>query len=427
MPVNIVVGAQWGDEGKGKVTDYLARDADIVVRFQGGNNAGHTIIVDGTTYKFHLIPSGILSGKICALGNGVVIDPKIMLEEIEGLKEASIDDSNLRISPNAHLIMPYHVALDHAQEEARSASDSIGTTRRGIGPCYADKAARIGIRLQDALDKDYLAKRVAVALTPKAHLLSRVGDQFDLDVTSITDSYYDYAQQLSQYIADVDRLIWQACDDNKLVLCEGAQGALLDLDHGMYPFVTSSNCIAGAVTTGAGIDPHQIDRIYGVAKAYPTRIDTVGPFPSKMGTESDIDKLLVERGGEFGTTTGRRRRCGWIDTVALSHSVRLSGITDLVLTKLDVMNDIDPLRVCIAYKTKSGEEIDYYPYDSQELATVEPVYFDMPGFSGDISSARDFADLPENAREFVEYVGVMSGAPVTLLGVGQSREQIIEL
>lgn len=425
MPVNVIVGAQWGDEGKGKITDYLAHDADMVVRFQGGNNAGHTIIADGVTYKFHLIPSGILAGKISALGNGVVVDPKILLEEIEGLRAANIDDSKLRISPNAHLIMPYHIALDHTQEEGRSESDSIGTTRRGIGPCYADKVARLGVRLQDALDKDYLHKRVTVALAPKARMIRHQSDIFDLDVDSIVDSYHGYAQQLEPYIADVSRLIYQACDNNQLVICEGAQGALLDIDHGMYPFVTSSNCVAGAVTSGAGVNPRQIDRIYGVAKAYPTRIDTVGPFPSKMGTDSEIDNLLVDRGKEFGTTTGRRRRCGWIDTVALAHAVRLNGITDLVLTKLDVMHDIDPLKVCIAYRRRDGSEIDYYPYQADELSSVEPIYFDMPGFEGDISGVRSFSELPENAREFVEYVSVMSGAPVTMIGVGQSREQII--
>ena len=426
MPVDIVVGAQWGDEGKGKITDYLAADADIVCRFQGGNNAGHTIIVDGTTYKFHLIPSGILSGKLCALGNGVVIDPKVMIEEIQGLAAADIDDSNLRISPNAHLVMPYHIALDHAQEDARSASDNIGTTRRGIGPCYADKASRIGVRLQDALNPETLRKRVVAALQPKLHLLGDQADQPELQVDHIVDSYLGYAECLAKYMDDVSRLIWDACDNDQLVLCEGAQGALLDLDHGMYPFVTSSNCIASAACAGAGVNPRKVRKIYGVAKAYPTRVDTVGPFPSKFG-DSPMNDLLVERGHEFGTTTGRKRRCGWMDAVALRHAVRLNGITDLVLTKLDVMYDIDPLKVVTSYKTTTGEVINHYPYQAEELAGATPLFHEMPGFSGDISVAREYNELPQEARGFIEFVGQSVGAPITLIGVGQSRNQIIPL
>lgn len=426
MPVDIVVGAQWGDEGKGKITDYLAADADMVVRFQGGNNAGHTIIVDGVTYKFHLIPSGILSGKTCILGNGVVIDPQILLDEISGLHEAGISDQGLKISPNAHLIMPYHVALDHAQEDARSAKDSIGTTRRGIGPCYADKASRVGVRLQDALDLDILRARVEAALQPKLHLLGERAKEEDLQVDRIVEHYHALAGQLQAYMDDVSRLIWDACDRGERVLCEGAQGALLDLDHGMYPFVTSSNCIASAACAGAGINPREIRKIYGVAKAYPTRVDTVGPFPTRFG-DSPMNDLLVERGGEFGTTTGRKRRCGWMDLVALRHAVRLNGITDLVLTKLDVMYDIHPLCAVDSYQTPSGERIDYYPYQAQLLGQVTPIITETAGFSGDITTARSWDDLPEGAQQFIELVGERCGAPVTLIGVGQSREQIIRL
>jgi len=426
MPVDIVVGAQWGDEGKGKITDFLAADAEMVVRFQGGNNAGHTIIVDGVTYKFHLIPSGILSGKVCALGNGVVIDPQILLDEIQGLHQAGISDQGLKISPNAHLIMPYHVALDHAQEDARSAKDSIGTTRRGIGPCYADKASRVGVRLQDALDKDLLRSRVEATLQPKLHLLGERTHAPELQVDHIVETYHALALKLSVYMEDVARLIWDACDRKERVLCEGAQGALLDLDHGMYPFVTSSNCIAAAACAGAGVDPRSINRVYGVAKAYPTRVDTVGPFPTKFG-DSPMNTLLVERGGEFGTTTGRQRRCGWMDLVALRHAVRLNGITDLVLTKLDVMYDIHPLCVVDTYALPDGQIIDYYPYQADLLDQVHPVITELSGFSGDISGARSWDDLPHGAQEFIQAVGERAGAPVSMVGVGQSREQIITL
>jgi adenylosuccinate synthase len=428
MPVDIVVGAQWGDEGKGKITDYLAEDAAVVVRFQGGNNAGHTIVVDGRTHKFHLIPSGILQDKVCALGNGVVIDPAIMLDEINGLAEAGADPSLLRISPNAHLIMPYHVALDNAEEEGRSQTQSIGTTRRGIGPCYADKASRLGVRLQDALDRELLERKVKAALAPKAMMLGSALDREDLSVTHIVDSYHEFAMGLAVYMADVAKLIWEACEREQRVLCEGAQGALLDVDHGMYPFVTSSNCIAAAACTGAGVNPRHIDRIYGVAKAYPTRIDTVGPFPSKMAdTAPEIDELLVERGMEFGTTTGRRRRCGWLDCVALRYAVNLNGITDLVLTKLDVMHDIEPLRFATAYTTVDGETLTDYPYEFALLDSVSPVYEEVDGFSGDISGVRDFKSLPAGARDYVDFVSNNAGAPVTLLGVGQSREQIVSV
>lgn len=426
----VIIGAQWGDEGKGKVTDYLAEDAHIIARFQGGNNAGHTIIVDGEEYKFHLIPSGILyEDKICALGNGVVIDPAILLGELAGLEARGISSKNFKISPNAHFIMPYHVRLDHVEENARSKKDSIGTTRRGIGPCYADKASRHGIRVQDAFDKSTLRDRVEKALRPKAPLLGEEElARDDLQVDNIVATLFDQAQQLAPYVDDVAVLIWDAIAEGKKVLCEGAQGALLDLDHGMYPFVTSSNCIAAAACTGAGLNPQHIDEIWGVAKAYATRIDTVGPFPSTMAAgDEDIDTLLVERGKEFGTTTGRRRRCGWLDAVALRQAVRLNGITDLVLTKLDVMNDINPLKVAVAYETADGERLENYPYQQSVLASVTPVYEELPGFTGDISACRNFDELPQEARDYIAFVAEHAGAPVSMVGVGQSRDQIIKV
>jgi adenylosuccinate synthase len=428
MAVDIVVGAQWGDEGKGKITDYLAADAAIVVRFQGGNNAGHTIVVGERTYKFHLIPSGILRGKICALGNGVVIDAGAMLDEIKGLNETAVDTSLLRISPNAHLIMPYHVALDNAEEEGRSQSAAIGTTRRGIGPCYADKASRLGVRLQDALDLALLERKVAAALAPKVQMLGSWLERDELALKTIVASTHEHALALRPYMTDVAKLIWEACERGEGVLCEGAQGALLDVDHGMYPFVTSSNCIAAAACTGAGVNPRQINRIYGVAKAYPTRIDTVGPFPSKMAQDvPEIDDLLIERGHEYGTTTGRRRRCGWLDCVALRYAVALNGMTDLVLTKLDVMHDLAPLRIATDYLTPEGDTIHDYPYEFDLLDSVSAVYEDLEGFSGDISGVRDFNDLPAGAQEYIRFVSDHAGAPVTLLGVGQGRDQILSV
>jgi adenylosuccinate synthase len=391
MPVDIVVGAQWGDEGKGKITDYLAETATTVVRFQGGNNAGHTIVVGDRTYKFHLIPSGILRGKVCALGNGVVIDAAIMLDEIKGLTEANADSGLLRISPNAHLIMPYHVALDNAEEEG-------------------------------------LTREVEAALAPKRLMLSSYLDQEGSSVESIVESTHEHALTLRPYMTDVARLIWEACERGERVLCEGAQGALLDVDHGMYPFVTSSNCIAAAACTGAGVNPKQIDHIYGVAKAYPTRIDTVGPFPSKLATIApEIDDLLIERGQEYGTTTGRRRRCGYFDCVALRYAVALNGITDLVLTKLDIMHDIEPLRVATDYLTEDGTILHNYPYEFDLLDSVSPLYHDLKGFSGDISAVRDQKDLPKGARAYIDFISENSLAPVTLLGVGQGRDQIVRI
>ena len=354
----VIVGAQWGDEGKGKVTDLLAERADLVVRFQGGNNAGHTIVRDGEEFKLHLVPSGILHpGTMCAIGNGVVIDPKIVTDEIEALKRRGIVTGNLRISANAHLIMPYHVLLDTAGE-AKLGSLSIGTTRRGIGPCYADKSSRLGIRVQDLLDEKILRKKIMAAMEPKRQLLRPHAKDPALDLHAMTEEYITYGHRLEPHIADTAHLCWDALDAGKSVLFEGAQGALLDLDHGTYPFVTSSNPIAGSACVGAGVGPRDIDEVWGITKAYSTRVGS-GPFPTEL--EDEIGERLRERGGEVGTTTGRPRRCGWLDLVALKYAVRLNGMTGLVITKLDVLSGIDPLRIAVRYRHPEGATLRRVP------------------------------------------------------------------
>src|SRR5215212_217966 len=344
MPVIAIVGAQWGDEGKGKVTDLLAERADVVVRFQGGNNAGHTIVRDDQEFKFHLIPSGILyPGKACVIGNGVVVDPAVLIEELEALRRRGVDASGLRVSANAHLIMPYHVMLDTAGE-AKLGKLEIGTTKRGIGPCYADKAARLGIRVQDLLDAKILRKKIMAALEPKQQALRPFARDPRLDLHAMTEEYLRYGHRLEPFIADTARLCWEALDSGRGVIFEGAQGSLLDLDHGTYPFVTSSNPVAGAACVGAGIGPGDIDEVWGIAKAYTTRVGS-GPFPTEL--DDEIGRRMRERGHEFGTTTGRERRCGWLDLVALRYAARVNGLTAIALTKLDVLSHFDEIPVCV--------------------------------------------------------------------------------
>src|SRR5918997_1106776 len=346
MPGLAIVGAQWGDEGKGKVTDLVAERADVIVRYQGGNNAGHTIVRDGDLFKLHLIPSGILHpGRTCAVGNGVVIDPKVMTAELEALRRRGVDVSGLRISANAHLIMPYHMMLDQAGE-ARLGKLQIGTTRRGIGPCYADKAARLGIRMQDLLDEKILKQKIYAAMEPKRLVLRPFEKDPVLDLHAMTEEYRTLGHRLEPFIADTSRLVWDALDRDRLVVFEGAQGAMLDIDHGTYPFVTSSNPVAGAACVGAGVGPKDIDEVWGIAKAYSTRVGA-GPFPSEL--EDELGERMREAGGEFGTTTGRPRRCGWLDLVALRYAARINGLTGLVVTKLDVLTGIDPLQVATGY------------------------------------------------------------------------------
>jgi adenylosuccinate synthase len=438
------VGAQWGDEGKGKVTDLLAERAEMVVRFQGGNNAGHTIVRDGEEFKFHLIPSGILyPEKTCAIGNGVVLDPRILLGEIDGLRRSGVDVGKLRISANAHLIMPYHVLLDTAGE-TKLGKLSIGTTRRGIGPCYADKALRLGIRVQDLLDEKILRAKIRAALEPKQQALRELsvqrrklrkeaGEEADkaaveeapdprLDLHTMTEEHVSYGHRLEPHIADTARLCWEALDADRTVIFEGAQATLLDLDHGTYPFVTSSNPIAGAACVGAGVGPTDIDEVWGIAKAYATRVGA-GPFPTEL--DDDVGEHMLERGREFGTTTGRRRRCGWMDLVALRYAVRLNRMSSLAITKLDVLSGLPTLRVAVRYRSKEGAVLDSFPYHQSILHSAEPEYEELPGFDADISACRSEADLPPQARDYLRFVADFAGVPIRLVGVGPDREQVV--
>jgi adenylosuccinate synthase len=447
MPGVVIVGAQWGDEGKGKVVDLLAERASTIVRFQGGNNAGHTIVRGGEEFKFHLIPSGILhEDKTCVIGNGVVVDPRVLLGEIDNLKRAEIGVANLRISANAHLIMPYHVLLDTAGE-TKLGKLSIGTTRRGIGPCYADKALRLGIRVQDLLDEKILRTKIRAALEPKQQALRELSVQRRkrlkeageeaksgeagaqepdprLDLHAMVEEHINYGHRLEPHIADTARLCWEALDAKETVIFEGAQATLLDLDHGTYPFVTSSNPIAGAATVGAGIGPKDIDEVWGIAKAYATRVGA-GPFPTELFDE--VGEQMLQRGHEFGTTTGRRRRCGWMDLVALRYAVRLNSMDALAITKLDVLSGIGPLRVAVRYRSKEGAELDTFPYHQSILHSATPEYEELPGFDLDLTACRSAADLPQEARDYLAFIADFVGVPVRLVGVGPDREQVIWL
>jgi adenylosuccinate synthase len=447
MPGVVIVGAQWGDEGKGKVVDLLAERATTIVRFQGGNNAGHTIVRDGEEFKFHLIPSGILhEEKTSVIGNGVVVDPRVLLGEIDDLKRAGISVSNLRLSANAHLIMPYHVLLDSAGETMLG-KNSIGTTRRGIGPCYADKALRLGIRVQDLLDEKILRTKIRAALEPKQQALRELSVQRRkrlkeagedakpieesaqvpdprLDLHAMVEEHVSFGHRLEPHIADTARLCWDALDGGETVIFEGAQATLLDLDHGTYPFVTSSNPIAGEACVGAGIGPKDIDEVWGIAKAYATRVGA-GPFPTELF--DDVGEQMLQRGHEFGTTTGRRRRCGWMDLVALRYAVRLNRMDALAITKLDVLSGIGPLRAAVRYRSKEGAVLDTFPYHQSILHSAKPEYEDLPGFDLDLTSCRSAGDLPQEARDYLGFIADFVGVPVRLVGVGPDREQVIWL
>ena len=448
MPGLVIVGAQWGDEGKGKVTDLLAEGASAIVRFQGGNNAGHTIVRDGEEFKFHLIPSGILyPEKACVIGNGVVLDPRILLGEIDGLRRRGVDMGNLKISANAHLIMPYHVLLDTAGE-LKLGKLSLGTTRRGIGPCYADKALRLGIRVQDLLDEKILRAKIRTALASKQQALrelsvqrrklrkeagessgvseSAIEDAPDprIDLHAMTEEHVNYGHRLEPHIADTSKLCWDELDAGNTVIFEGAQATLLDLDHGTYPFVTSSNPIAGAATVGAGIGPTDIDEVWGVAKAYATRVGA-GPFPTEL--EDATGRHMLEKGHEYGTTTGRERRCGWMDLVALRYAVRLNRMTALTITKLDVLSGLETLRVAVRYRSREGALLDSFPYHQSILHGAEPEYEDLPGFEANLEECRSAEDLPREAREYLDYIAEFVGVPIRLVGVGPGRDQVVWL
>ena len=422
MPGIVIVGAQWGDEGKGKITDMLAERADAVVRFQGGNNAGHTIVRGDEVFKLHLMPSGILyPDKLCVIGNGVVIDPKVLTDELDELRHRRIDVRNLKISANAHLIMPYHMFLDQAGEQ-KLGKLAIGTTRRGIGPAYADKASRLGIRMQDLLDEKILKKKIVAAMEPKRLSLRPFAKEQALDLQSMTEEYLSYGHVLEPYIADTSRLVLERLDRDAMVVFEGAQGALLDIDHGTYPFVTSSNPVAGAACTGAGVGPRDIDEVWGVAKAYATRVGA-GPFPTEL--HDALGDSIRERGGEFGTTTGRPRRVGWMDLVALRYAARLNSLTALAITKLDVLSGLDTIRVCTSYRSAEGAELDVFPFHQTVLHHASGEYVELPGFSEDITGARTERDLPDAAREYLRYIGDYVGVPIALIGVGPGRDQVI--
>jgi adenylosuccinate synthase len=423
MPGIVVVGTQWGDEGKGKITDLLSDDMQMVVRFQGGNNAGHTIVCDGETLKLHLIPSGILYQHIVpVIGNGVIINPEVLIEEMDTLHSMDIDTERLRISYNAHLILPYHVKLDGLAEQGRG-SGSLGTTLRGIGPTYADKSARAGLRMQDMVDAAAFREKVARAVEDRNRLLSLVYNADPLDAGEVAERYAGYAERLRPFLADTGLLVKRALEEGKNVLFEGAQGLLLDLDHGTYPYVTSSNTVAGAVCAGAGVGPRDIDEIIGVTKAYVTRVGS-GPFPTEQ--DNQIGDIMQEVGGEFGTTTGRRRRCGWLDMVILRYAARLNTLTGLAITKLDVLSSFDSLKVCVAYRCR-GDIIDEFPQLGEVFASCEPLYEELPGWKSDISGARKLEDLPAEARDYLQYVQERSGVPIKLVSVGPERQQTVVL
>lgn len=421
MPGIVLVGAQWGDEGKGKITDLIADDFDYVVRFQGGNNAGHTVIHGDRTLKLHLIPSGIMYPNITpVIGNGCVIDPKVLLHEMDGLEQDGLSTRKLLISSNAHLIMPYHRDLDQASEH-RLGSLEIGTTRRGIGPAYMDKASRMGIRVQDLTDEGIFRKKIEAALHEKNDILEKVYGLPTYTVEQIADEYLVYAERIKPHIEDTSLTINKALDADQWVLFEGAQGTLLDLDHGTYPFVTSSSPIAGGACTGVGVGPRRIDRVLGIAKAYITRVGS-GPFPTEL--EDAIGRRLIDVGHEYGTTTGRERRAGWYDALIVRYAVRVSGITDLIITKLDVLSALDTIKVCVAYEYE-GRRYTELPDHQSVFHHAKPVYEEIPGWKADITGCRNIEELPQEARDYISMIEDLADVPVAMIAVGPSREQTI--
>jgi adenylosuccinate synthase len=422
VPATVVVGTQWGDEGKGKLTDLLAKDMRLVVRYQGGHNAGHTIVVDGESFALQLVPSGVLyTHTVPVIGNGVVVDPAVLLAECDMLSARGIDTSRLVVSGNAHLIMPYHYELDRMTERYLG-HNKLGTTKRGIGPAYADKAARIGLRVQDLLDPKIFREKLDVVLREKNAILSRVYNRLPLDAGEIADKFLDeLAPRLEPMIGDTVALIHEALATGEQVMLEGAQATFLDVDHGTYPFVTSSNPTAGGACVGSGIGPRDINRIVGIVKAYVTRVGS-GPFPTEL--EGDIATELVERGHEYGTNTGRRRRPGWLDLVMLRQAVRLNSISELAVTKLDVLSAFESLKVCIAYEA-NGIRYEHLPYHQSVLHAARPVFVELPGWGTDLGGATTVEDLPGPARRYLDLIAAESGVPVTYAGVGPEREQYV--
>jgi len=422
MPATIVLGTQWGDEGKGKAVDYLADGMDFVVRYQGGNNAGHTVIAEGRLLKLQLIPSGVLYPHITpVIADGVVIDPRHLLRELDDLRGTGVDVSRLQVSGNCHLIMPYHLELEKVTQRFLG-HNALGTTKRGIGPAYADKAARIGLRVQDLFDQKIFREKLEIVLREKNAILTKLYGRLPLDGDVIVDEYMDLAGRLEPYVADTSTLLHRALRDGKSVMLEGAQGTLLDLDKGTYPFVTSSNPVAAAACIGAGVGPKDIDEVWGVSKAYSTRVGA-GPFPSEI--EGDLADHLRDRGGEYGTTTGRPRRIGWIDLIALRYAARINSLTALVLTKLDVLSGMERIPVCTGYRSQEGAELDHFPYHQSVLHHATPTLVELPGWEEDIGEARREEDLPEAARAYLDFVARFVGVPIALVGVGPGRDQVI--
>ena len=423
MPATVVVGTQWGDEGKGKFTDLVAKEMEMVVRYQGGHNAGHTLVVDGETFALQLVPSGILYDHITpVIGNGVVVDPRVLIAEMDMLEAKGVDCSSLKVSGNAHLIMAYHQELD-ALHERHLGDGKLGTTKRGIGPAYADKAMRVGLRVQDLEDPKIFRKKLDVVLGYTNQVLTKVFNRLPVDADAIAEEYLDVcAPRLVPHIADAIALVHNALETGQGVLLEGAQATFLDLDHGTYPFVTSSNPVAGGACTGAGVGPRDIDRVIGIAKAYITRVGS-GPFPTELFDA--VGDHLVEVGHEYGTNTGRRRRPGWFDAVMMRQAVRLNSITEVALTKLDVLDGLDSLKVCVAYEV-DGERLEQMPYHQSALHRARPVYEELPGWESDITAVTRPGDLPQEAADYLAFLEDQIGAPIRLVGVGPGREQFLD-
>jgi adenylosuccinate synthase len=426
VPGTVIVGTQWGDEGKGRFTDYLARESDLVVRYQGGHNAGHTIVVGGEVFALQLVPSGVLYPQVTpVIGNGVVVDPAVLIAELDMLEAKGVDTARVRLSGNAHLIMPYHVELDRLTERYLG-RNKLGTTKRGIGPAYADKALRVGLRVQDLLDEKIFRAKLDLVLRERNGVLAKVYNRLPMDADEISGRYLAMAPRLEPLIDDTVHLVHRALAGGRRVLFEGAQATFLDLDHGTYPFVTSSNPVAGGVCTGAGVGPRAIDRVIGVTKAYTTRVGA-GPFPTELPEGDPVGDELVGRGREFGTNTGRRRRPGWLDAVMLRHAVALNTCTELAITKLDVLAPFPELRICVAYEGPDGRRYEHVPYHQSVLHKVRPVYETLPGWRRDLTDVRDLHDLPAAARGYLARIEELAGVPVTFVSVGPARDQTVVL
>ncbi len=417
----IVIGAQWGDEGKGKITDLLSRSADVVVRYQGGVNAGHTIVVKGQTFKLHLIPSGILYPNTeCIIGSGTVIDPQVLIAELDQIEELGISTSNLLIAETAHVTMPYHRLIDQASEERRG-NHKIGTTGRGIGPTYADKSERTGIRMLDLMDSQGLSDQLEWTINYKNLILEKLYNLPPLEPQKVIDEYLGYAERLRPYVVDASLKIYDAIQRRRNILFEGAQGTLLDLDHGTYPYVTSSNPVAGGACVGTGLGPTMIDRVIGVAKAYTTRVGE-GPFPTEL--DGELGELLCSRGAEFGTTTGRKRRCGWFDAVIGRYAVRINGLDCLAITKLDVLDELEEIKVCVAYEI-DGERCEHFPTSARKFTQCRPIYKSLPGWQQSTSNCRSLDDLPRQALDYLKFLAELMEVPIAIVSLGASRDQTI--